>query len=78
MIWKDVGIYKIQYLFQEETLSFFLQLRTEFDLPQNQLFRYLQLWSYVQSVPIYKKGLCIIQLENILLKDSSLRNKLIR
>ena len=47
--WKDSGISKIQDLFQGDTLKSFAQLKTEYNLPQVQFFRYLQLRSYTSN-----------------------------
>ena len=73
--WKDAGFSKIQDLFLGGTLKSFSQLRTEFNLPQAQFFRYLQFRNYIQSIPIYKSGLYMNHLEKILLKAYSSRKK---
>ena len=73
----DAGIFRIQDLFSDGTLKSFSQLRTEFDLPQTQFFRYLQLRSYIHSIPTYMSGLNINPLEKTLLKASSLNKKVL-
>ena len=75
--WKDAGISTIKNLYKEGVLKSFQQLKTEFNLHQSQFFRYLQLRSYINSIPEFRTGLCTApnQVESILIKASTLPKK---
>ena len=76
-LWKDAGILSIQNLYKDGVLKSFQQLQSEFNLHQSQFFRYLQLRSYINSVPEYKTGVstCPNQVESILIKATTLPKK---
>ena len=77
--WKDAGISTIQMLYKDSVLKSFQQIQSEFNLQHSQFFRYLQIRSYINSVPEYRTGVSTVpnQVESILLKASSLPRKIV-
>ncbi len=73
--WNVFGIKVINDLYEGRTLKSFNQLQAEYGLPKKHFFRFLQIRSFLNTIPQYKEGHGPEQIEELLFQVCLLRRK---
>ena len=75
--WRDNGIHQFQHLFAEDTLKSFTDLMSEYEIPKQDLYKYLQIRHVISTLKKEKRlSLELTNLEKILVKSTSLKGKI--
>lgn len=75
--WKDHGIHQLQNLFQEGSLKSFADLRSEFDIPNQDFYKYLQLRHCITTLERSGRiSFSLSVIEDIMVNSTTLKGRI--
>lgn len=75
--WKEYGILQFQNLFEEGSLKSFADLRSEFDIPNQDFYKYLQLRHYITTLEkAGQMSFTLSTIEEIIVNSTKLKGKI--
>lgn len=74
--WKEYGIHQFKHLFTESSLKSFLDLRSEFGIPKQEFYKYLQIRNLITTMKrAGQLSLGLSRMEKILESSTSLKGR---
>lgn len=75
--WRENGIHQFQHLLAGDTLKSFADLMSEYDIPKQDFYKYLQIRHLINTLKREKRlSLGLTNLEEILVKSTSLKGRI--